>query len=247
MKTNRNKQSMKADYGQDMPGIIITASILATILLTLAFWQYHQYIVSQSNQHLIITIVFALLGILLITMAISGIWSSRYGKLILRDKVLSKLNFKGNETVLDLGCGKGLLLIEAAKRIPKGKAIGADLWEKTLEYKYSPQMVLDNAKIEGVSDRIEVITANAQVLPFTDNSFDIVMTSLMMHHVPDINKALAEMVRVLKPGGTIVIADVNSKRYVPILKSLGLAQVDSHFATRLFLVPTYIIMGLKSE
>jgi arsenite methyltransferase len=247
MKINNSNQSKKADYGQDMPGIIITAFIAGIVLTALAIWQYQRYYTGESNQTLVMVIVLASFAILLFTLAIVGMWSSRFGKLILRDKVLGKLNFKGSESTLDLGCGKGLLLIEAAKRTPDGKATGADLWDKTLEYSYTAQMALNNAKIEGVSERVEVVTADAQAMPFADNSFDTVMTSLMMHHVSDTNKALNEMIRVTKPGGTIVIADVNSKRFVPMLKSLGLSKVESYFATRLFFIPAYVIMGVKSK
>jgi len=242
MKTNQSKQTKKADYGQEMSGIIIITSILAIVLLTIAFWQFYQY----GNQKLCISILLTFTGFIFFFFAIVGVWSSRSGKFILRNKVFGKLEFKGNETVLDLGCGKGLLLIEAAKKLTQGKAFGVDHWVGNLEYKYSAQMVLDNAKIEGVSDRIELVTADAQDLPFGDGSFDVVMTSLMMHHVPDTKKALNEMVRVLKPGGTLVIADINSKRYAPIIQSFGLKRIEIQYATRLFLVPAYIIKGVKS-
>jgi len=229
-----------------MPGIIVASSILAFALLSLAIWQYNRYSLNEVNPHPVTAIILVSTASLFLFITAVGIWTSRYGKLLLRDKVLSRLSFKGSETILDLGCGRGLLLIEAAKKIPNGKAIGADLWLGNLEYKNSPQMVLDNAKIEKVSDRVEVITADAENLPFAENSFDMVMTSLMMHHVHDTNKALAEMFRVLKPGGTLVIADVNSKRFVPVFKSLGLNQVEIHYSTRLLFIPAYVIMGKKS-
>jgi arsenite methyltransferase len=243
----KNNQSKKADYGQDMPGIIITSSIIGIVLMVLAGYLYHRYITVFSNQNLLVAIVFSTLAAFMFALSIAGIWSSRYGKLILRDKVLSLLTFNGSESTLDIGCGKGLLLIEAAKRTPNGKATGADLWDKTLEYSYTPQMALSNAQIEGVSGHVEVVTADVQSMPFATNTFDIVMTSLMMHHVPDINKALSEMVRVTKPGGTIIIADVNSKRFVPMLKSFGLSKVESYYATRLFFVPAHVISGIKSN
>jgi arsenite methyltransferase len=245
MKTSQNKQLKKADYGQDMPVIIIGATIIACIFVVLAAWQYTRYNVNPGKQILAMTIVFALLSLFLFTLSIAGIWSSRIGKLKLRDKVLSKISFKGSEKILDIGCGRGLLLIEAAKIIPGGTAIGVDLWLGNIEYKNSPQMVLDNAIFEGVSDKVEVITADALTLPFDDSSFDTVMTSLMMHHVADTNKALHEMIRVTKPGGNIVIADVNSKRYAPMLKSIGLSHVEVHYATRLFLIPAFIIKATK--
>jgi arsenite methyltransferase len=242
-----NRKKNRADYGQDMPGIIVIISLFAVAFFTISFWQFNKHEGNQHYENLVLATVLLLFGILLISLAVSGIWSSRYGKIILRDKVMSKLSFKGSETVLDIGCGKGLLLIEAAKRIPQGKAVGADLWDQTMEYKYVAQMALDNAKIEGVSARVEVVTADVQSMPFIDNSFDVVMTSLMMHHVPDINKALKEMVRVLKPGGTIIIADVNSKRFVPMLQLLGLMKVESQYVTKLFLVPAYMVTGLKLD
>jgi arsenite methyltransferase len=246
MKTNKNKQTKKADYGQDMPGIIVASSILAVALLALAVWQYTKFSINQIDRNLTVSIILAFIACLFLVIAVVGIWTSRYGKLLLRDKVLRELRFKGTETILDLGCGRGLLLIEAAKKIPEGKAIGADLWLGNLEYRNSPQMVLDNAKIEQVSDRVEVITADAENMPFTENSFDMVMTSLMMHHVHDTNKALSEMFRVLKPGGTLVIADVNSKRFVPLFQSLGLNQVKIHYSTRLLFIPAYVVIGKKS-
>jgi arsenite methyltransferase len=244
MNTNQNK---KPDYGQDMPGILIIATVISLALWITAGWQYNRFITNYFNYELIISLVLALIASLFIVFVISGIWSSRFGKLLLRDKVLDNIVFKGSETILDLGCGKGLLLIEAAKKLSRGKAVGADLWAKTLEFKYSPQMVMDNAVIENVTDRIEIVSADAQDLPFDSNSFNIVMTSLMMHHVPDKKKALQEMFRVLKPGGTLVIADVNSKPYIPLLKTFGLEQMETIYATRLFLVPTYIIKGVKPE
>jgi arsenite methyltransferase len=245
MKTNQIKQ--KANYGQDMPGIILVAIILSIVLMVLAFWQYHLYETRYIHKDLLASLVLGSIALLFIFMASVGIWSSRFGKFILRDKVLSKLNFKDTETILDLGCGRGLLLIEAAKRLSRGKAVGADLWLGNLEYKNSAQMVIENAKIENVLERIEVVTADALALPFADSSFDKVLTSLMMHHVADTKKALNEMVRVLKPGGTLVIADVNSKQYIPILRSMGIDKIESDYATRLFLVPAYIVKGLKSK
>jgi SAM-dependent methyltransferase len=246
MNTNKINQNSKADYGQDMTGLILIASIIAIALLSVTYWQCSLYMTNHANQKLIISIIFALVSAFFVFIAGVGVWSSRLGKLKLRDKIFSQLNFTGNEKVLDLGCGNGLLLIAAAKRIPEGKAVGADHWVATMEYKYSSQMCQDNAAIEGVSDRTEVVTADAQSLPFADNSFDLVMTSLMMHHVPDTKKALYEMVRVLRPGGTLVIADVNSKRYVPVLISLGMKHIDIRFGTRLFLIPSFIIKGVKS-
>ena len=54
--------------------------------------------------------------------------SSRFGKFHARDRLLERLKLRGDETVLDVGCGHGLLLIAAAKLLPRGHAVGIDLW-----------------------------------------------------------------------------------------------------------------------
>ena len=56
------------------------------------------------------------------------VWSSRVAKLKLRDRVLDAITWRGDEKVLDVGCGPGLMLIGAAKRLKSGKATGIDIW-----------------------------------------------------------------------------------------------------------------------
>jgi len=66
-------------------------------------------------------------GVIFTIEALVMIWSSRYGKLRARDRLVSGLRLKGQETVLDIGSGRGLLLIGAARRLPAGRAVGLDL------------------------------------------------------------------------------------------------------------------------
>src|SRR6266487_3801412 len=72
-----------------------------------------------------------------------------------------------------------------------------------------------NAIAEGVADRVELLTADMTALPFEDNSFDVVVSSLAIHNIPGRagrEKALTEAVRVLRPGGRLLIADVRGTR-----------------------------------
>ena len=108
-------------------------------------------------------------------------------------------------------------------------------------------MTWENARIEGVSDKIKIIDGDVTSLPFTDNKFDVVTTSLMLHHVKNTDLALKEMVRVLKPNGTLVIADIAAGRFRSSMEHLGFTIVQTRFATRLFFMPVWILTGKKDK
>jgi ubiquinone/menaquinone biosynthesis C-methylase UbiE len=172
---------------------------------------------------------FLFIGLLLIILAILMLYSSKIGKCRQRDKLISSFNIKGDETILDIGCGKGLLLIAAAKKLISGKAIGIDIWNNLDLSKNSPQTTLLNAKLEGVGNRIEVNTADMRNLPFDRHSVDIIMASMAIHNVKskeDRQKTLLEIYRVLKPGGKIALMDFKyTKEYLIALKGMGLNNV----------------------
>lgn len=155
--------------------------------------------------------------------------SSYFGKLRLRDRLLERLDLKGDETLLDVGCGHGLLLIGAAKRLPQGRAIGIDLWSQVDQANNSREATLRNAEIEGVTERIEVRDGDMQELPFPDSSFDAVIASLAIHNVPKREgrrKTIREIARVLKPGGQVAIADIKSVGlYADELRRAGMESV----------------------
>jgi arsenite methyltransferase len=90
----------------------------------------------------------------LLILAILMFVSSRFGKLRARDRILARLNLRGDEAVLDVGCGHGLLLIAAAKLLPRGHAVGIDLWSQWQQSDNSREATLQNAALEGVADRV---------------------------------------------------------------------------------------------
>lgn len=95
--------------------------------------------------------------------------------------------------VLEVGCGDGNIWRENLGRIPPG-------WRLTLT-DLSPGMV--EAARAALDDRAAYAVADVQQLPFSDASFDAVIANHMLFHVDDRPKALGELARVLRPGGTL--------------------------------------------
>jgi ubiquinone/menaquinone biosynthesis C-methylase UbiE len=92
------------------------------------------------------------------------------------------------------------------------------------------EATLRNALLEGVGDRVQIETADMRALPYPDESFDLVVSSLAIHNIrsnADRKRAVAEGFRVLKPGGRMVIADIRGTRiYQDALRTLGATNVE---------------------
>jgi ubiquinone/menaquinone biosynthesis C-methylase UbiE len=140
---------------------------------------------------------------------------------------LDLIPWRGDETVLDVGCGKGLLLAGAARRLTTGKAIGVDIWLPHALTGNEPGAVLRNAAVEGVGDRAEVKEGDARELPFPADSFDVVVSNFVVHEMTtqaDRGRMLEEMARVLKPGGRLALVDfIFTKECVEALRQAGLS------------------------
>ena len=123
--------------------------------------------------------------------------------------VLKRLNFKGNERILDIGCGPGLYYGKMKKQgiTDDITYVGMDLIDSMLER--------HPAKAEGG----KLGLGNIEQLPFATDSFDVVMANHMLYHVNDVHKAVKEMRRVLKPDGILAVA-TNSVNTMPELQVL---------------------------
>ena len=125
----------------------------------------------------------------------------------LRQRTANLARMQPGEQVLDVGCGTGTLAMEVQSRVGRaGHVAGVDPGTQ--------QIARARSKAARRHVPIEFQIAMIEQLPFPDQSFDVVFSTLMMHHLPAPLKrqGLAEIARVLKPGGRLVIADFKRKQ-----------------------------------
>lgn len=116
----------------------------------------------------------------------------------IRDRVLDHAGLQGDETLLDVGCGDGLIGFGALERLSAGRVIFSDISQDLLDH------VAGLARRMGVADRSAFLQASADDLSaFADASVDVVTTRSVLIYVADKPAAFREFYRVLRPGGRI--------------------------------------------
>ena len=120
---------------------------------------------------------------------------------------LSHLDYDGQGSLLEVGCGSGAMSIRAALTWPETKVTGMDYWGAV--YNYSKALCEKNAASEGVASRCVFRHGDANHLDFPDESFDAVISNYVYHNVmgADMHKLLLESLRVLKKGGVFALND----------------------------------------
>jgi arsenite methyltransferase len=243
---------MKPDYGLDAPGVMrnlalggLAAAVAAVFAQVLPFavlplTQADRTIMSGS---------FSVTAFVLLLESAWMLYSSKVGKLHLRERVFDSLALRGNERVLDVGSGRGLLLVAAAKRLPQGEAVGIDLWSARDLSGNRPKAALENARLEGIGNRITVVTGDMTSMPFADAIFDAVVASLSVHNVHGRERRIAaiwEIARVLKPGGRLAIVDIaRTGEYMNALRQLGWTDVRrTRYWLRMF-PPLRMVIAIK--
>ena len=142
-------------------------------------------------------------------------------------------------TVVDVGCGTGALSIPIGERLPTARVIGVD----------GDRQVLEIARGKPGADRVEWTEGLAGSLSLTDGEADVVVTSLVLHHLPLDTKRdmLAEARRILRPGGRLIVADWAAPQDVIASAGFTLLQLLDGFATtndnRRGLIPRLIVQA----
>jgi arsenite methyltransferase len=179
------------------------------------------------------------------------LYTTLRGKFVVWAELLDQLNLRGDERILDVGCGRGAVLLMAAQHLSTGRAVGVDLWRSVDQSGNSAEATRRNAIAEGVADRVELHTADMTALPLEDNSFDLVVSSFAIHNIrgrTGREKAISEAVRVLRPNGRLMIVDVrNTRQYQAQLAKLGMKDVARRRLGWLFLRLTRLVTATKPE
>jgi len=213
----------RGDYGYDAPYALLGFAVLgvAGLVAASAAWEY-----GRMRQ----AAIACGYGVFFFAHALSFFYTTRHGKFDVWEEILDRMHLRGDERVLDLGCGRGAVLTAVCRRLTTGRVTGVDLWSARDQSGNSSDVTLSNAALEGVRDRVDVVTGDMRALPFPDASFDVVVSSLAIHNIPGAARrarAVTEAWRVLKPGGRLAIADIRATAwYEATLRGLGAEDVE---------------------
>jgi arsenite methyltransferase len=218
----------KADYGYDGDYRAIPAPVVAGITTATSATLLASAARNLVRRKPVAAAVTGTSAAAIVTTAALFIRTTRVGKFEVWAEILKNLRLRGDETLLDMGCGRGAVLLAAAKLLPNGRAIGVDIWRAD-QTDNAERNTLRNAEIEGVADRVEVRTTDITDLPFDDDSFDVIVSSLVVHNIPTAEartKAISEAARVLRPGGRLALVDIFfTNHYAKQLRALGWTDV----------------------
>jgi arsenite methyltransferase len=208
----------RGEYGFDgnMKGLLALLAVAAALPMAAVALARAGFAVSAAITALVLALLLTALGF--------GLHATRRGKFIVWAGILDRLALRGNERVLDVGCGRGAVLTMIAERLPRGRAFGIDLWTADQSGNCSAAAER-NLVAEGVQEHCELVTGDMMSMPFPDGSFDVIVSSLAIHNIGILAGrllAIEEIARVLAPGGRVAIADLAwTRAYARKLEALG--------------------------
>jgi len=166
----------KPDYGIDAPGVIRNLLVIGTALIIsgVFFPIIHLGAVTVRWRQ---SVFWA--GGFCVAEGILMLLYAKWGKFRHRDRMLNMVPWRGNEQVLDVGTGRGLLLIGAARRLTSGRGTGIDVWSAKDLSGNSLARTQTNVEVEGVKEKVTLKSEDARKLSFPDASIDVVLSKLV--------------------------------------------------------------------
>lgn len=218
--------SAKPNYGIDAPNVLRNLFVFGGLALVLIF--VTPKVLHFGRLDILWHQSLAWISAFTLVQAFLMLFYVKVGKYRHRDTMLALHSWRGDEQVLDVGCGRGLLLAGAAKRLGAGgHATGIDIWSNVDMGGNSEAATRHNLELEGVAGRCTLVGEGAQGMSFADASFDVILSNLCLHNIydkPTRRKAIAEIARVLKPGGIAAISDYKlTGDYAAQLRDAGFA------------------------
>ena len=238
--------STRLDYGIDAPGVMRNLFLVGALCLLIV----SPHLGSIS----VVTRAFYWPAGFLLAEGCPFLLYVKYGKMRHRDFMLSLHPWRGDENVLDVGCGRGLLLAGAAKRIAAlsgtGHATGIDVWSNVDMGGNSAAATQHNLDIEGVSSYCTLVSQPAQEMPFPDATFDVIVSNLCLHNIydaPTRRQALQKIIRVLKPGGIALVSDYKlTGEYADEFRNAGLIVEKKRGSLITTFPPLTVVIARKS-
>ncbi len=190
-------------YGIDTPGVVAAFGVAGVVFFVIG-------IATAAGQGVVAAVGPWVAALLCLAAVGAMIRSSKVDKPARWRMLLDDLHLAGAEKALDIGCGRGLVTVELAKRLPKGSVTGVDIWRKRDQSGNTRANAVENIRRAGVEGQVKIIDADATDLPFGDGEFHVVTAGHVIHNLPlaaGRGDAMKELMRVTKPGGRIVIVD----------------------------------------
>ena len=212
----------KINYGIDAPKVIARLIVIGLVVIIISIL-FPTIIIGEFEIHVS---GFIWTGIVLVLAGILMILYSKFGKFNQRERILNLIVWTGNEKVLDVGTGLGLLMIGAAKRLTSGKAIGIDIFDAKDLSSNTIERTKTNAQLEKVAGKVDILRMDILKNNFPDDYFDVIVSNLCLHNIDRSENrkvACAEIYRILKPGGMAIISDfIKTEEYTGKFRSLGM-------------------------
>lgn len=222
----------KINYGIDAPKVIRNLLLIGISLLLCAVFLPDDLFPPISTflhrSSFLPGVCLTVTGLLMVAYA-------KFGKFNHRDRILNLHNWKGDENVLDVGTGLGLLMIGAAKKLSTGKSFGIDIFNTYDLSDNSIEQTKINAELENVTQKVEILKENILKTNFNPDYFDLIVSNLCLHNLYKLEEreqACTEIYRILKPNGKVIISDFKgTSEYKKTFEKLGMSveKVGTYF------------------